>query len=210
MSGIVIDLQQQALSSEIDVLVLLRKAYLVARKLDLKEFEEWVSNEQNGYRTLDVPTYRVVRGEVKAWNPYHGWIPVIFDYDSGLTEHKVTDSLANIVELTKDSNKGECIVNFPPEINNILSKSAPFQTKYSLQISKNHLYNIIEQVRNKILDWAITLEENGIIGEGLTFSDDEKKIAKENSVINNYTNNFYSSVSDTQIQQDTTDSHQKQ
>ena len=36
MSGIVIELQRDALSSDSDIISLLRKAYLIARKLDLK------------------------------------------------------------------------------------------------------------------------------------------------------------------------------
>lgn len=32
---------------------LLRKAYLVARKLKLQEFEDWVNNELNGYKDAD-------------------------------------------------------------------------------------------------------------------------------------------------------------
>lgn len=51
------------------------------------------------------------------------------------------------------------------------------------------------------MEWAIILEENGIHGEGLSFSEEEKKLAKESSVINNYTNNFYASAENVQIQQ---------
>lgn len=207
MSGIISELQQDALSKDIDILSLLRKAYLVARKLNLKEFEQWIEQEQNGYKTADVPSYRVVYGEVKAWNPYHGWIPVMFDKDLGLNKHEVRDSVANLVSVC--DTKGKCFINYPPEMNKVLSKCASFPTKFSLQISNNHIYNIIEQVRNKILDWSLTLEENGIIGEGLQFSAEEKNIAKTNPIVNNYTNNFYSDVSNTQIQQDTVDSTQE-
>ena len=56
-------------------------------------------------------------------------------------------------------------------------------------------------VRNKILDWALLLEENEILGEGMTFTDREKKIASTAQVINNYTNNFYGEVSDIDVQQ---------
>lgn len=71
MSKIVLELQQEAISKESDILNLLRKAYLVARKLKLNEFENWINNELNGYEAMDkLPDYRKVRGEVKAWNPY--------------------------------------------------------------------------------------------------------------------------------------------
>ena len=71
MDGIVIELQREALDESITIEALLRKAYLVAKKLKLKEFEEWINQEQNGYKNA-VPEYRNVGGEIKAWNPYHG------------------------------------------------------------------------------------------------------------------------------------------
>jgi hypothetical protein len=63
------------------------------------------------------------------------------------------------------------------------------------------LRKIISAVRNHILDWAILLEENGIIGEGLKFTDGELKTAHESRVIYNYTNNFFSVTDNTMIQQ---------
>ena len=76
-----------------------------------------------------------------------------------------------------------------------------FQTKYAFFASKSELYRIISTVRNKILEWALLLEENGIEGKELTFTDDEKKIAIDTKIINNYTNNFYSTVTEMEIGQ---------
>lgn len=64
MGGIVIELQREAMDENISIESLLRKAYLVARKLKLKEFEEWINKEQNGY-SKEVPNYRNVAGEIK-------------------------------------------------------------------------------------------------------------------------------------------------
>lgn len=212
MSGIVIQLQEEALKNDADILTLLRKAYLIARKLQLNDFKKWVESEQNGYETEleDVPFYRHVRGEIKAWNPYHGWIPVIFNKDVGLEDHYIHDSIANLVSVYKDSKNNTCVVNYGSDMNALLNKgsSAPFPTKYCLQISTNVIFNIFEQVRNKILDWSITLEDNGIIDEGLQFSDSEKETALNTPSIINYTNNFYSSVDNSQIQQDNKGSSQ--
>ena len=47
--GIIIELQREALNESVSIESLMRKAYLVAKKLDLKEFEEWLKQEQNGY-----------------------------------------------------------------------------------------------------------------------------------------------------------------
>lgn len=210
MAGIVIELEKEALKEDSDIIALLRKAYLVARKLKLKEFEEWVEHELNGYDNSDVPDYRVFRGELKAWNPYHGWIPVVIENDTGkLTIHEARDSIANLKNVYDKSGSGCAIVQFSGAKSAMLSKYGPFPTKYSLHISVNLLYNIFERVKTIILDWAITLEENGIIGEEMQFSDDEKKIAEDSTVINNYINNFFGNVQGTQVQQDTKDSLQE-
>jgi hypothetical protein len=70
----------------------LRKAYVVARKLKITDFEEWIHKELNGYpETVDeIPQYREVSGEVKGWNPVRGWIPVIFE------NPKLTEKISNI------------------------------------------------------------------------------------------------------------------
>lgn len=100
-------------------------------------------------------------------------------------------------------------MQFGATLNNYLSKYGNFNTKYALTIGTNPIYRIIERIRNIILDRSITLEENDILGDELQFSDMEKEIANKTPVINHYTNNFYGTVSETQIQQATTNSEQQ-
>lgn len=76
MEGIVIQLEKEALDESVSIESLLRKAYLVARKLKLSDFEEWINNEQNGYKR-EVPDYRMIHGEYRAWNPYRGCTIII-------------------------------------------------------------------------------------------------------------------------------------
>lgn len=202
VEGIVIQLQREALDENIDIETLLRKAYLVARKLQLKEFEEWIISEQNGYKG-DIPPYRTVSGEIKAWNPYHGWIPVIFEGEASDMFNRMPVGLpiAAISDVYNDSD-ASVVFTVPGALTEMLNKSdSILKTNYSFRSSKAELRKIISAVRNRILDWSILLEENGIVGEGLSFTDDEVKIAHESQVINNYTNNFYSLADNTQIQQ---------
>ena len=155
-----------------------------------------------------IPEYRLLRGEVKAWNPYNGWIPVIFENDiESITTHYASDTISSLLNVYENSENRTAILPFNASTNNYLSK---LHTKYALMIGTNQIYSIIERVRNIILDWSITLEENGILGEGLQFSDTEKEIANNTPVINHYINNFWGNVSETQIQQDTKESMQKQ
>ena len=60
-----------------------------------------------------------------------------------------------------------------------------------------------QQIRNNILEWAIQLEENGIIGNGLTFTKEEQ--VKAISVTNHIINNFNGDLTQLQIQQNNRD-----
>lgn len=211
MDGIVLELQSEALKQDGDILSLLRKAYLIARKLQLKDFGQWVNKELNGYGVNDeVPAYRHLSGEVKAWNPYRGWIPVVFNQDLGLDIHESRDSIATLVDVYRNSDGHRATVNFPAGVNATLNRFAPFATKYALFISVNQIFNVEESVRTAILEWSIALEENGIIGEGMRFSREEKEIAATTPTINNYTTNFFADVSNSQVQQGTENSTQTQ
>lgn len=212
--GIVIDLQKEALSKDTDILSLIRKAYLVARKLNLMEFKKWLEHEMNGYESGDkVPAYRIYHGEVKAWNPYHGWVPVIFQdvkNQNTLSEHKAREPIASLVDVYNHSEGKVARVPFPDSINDIIPEKAEYATKYCLQLSTNQIFVTIDIIRNTILDWAITLEENGILGDGLQFSSEEIDSAKTSDIINNFITNIYGDVDNTNIQQGTTNSSQRQ
>ncbi len=210
--SIVLELQREALDSDSDILALLRKALLVARKLKLTEFGEWINNELNGYTKQElIPEYRKVNGEVKAWNPYNGWIPVVPDNNeisSLITSRKVADSIPKIQSLLPSESQF-VVFTFPPEINALLVNWTSFESKYQLFVGKNAMHDIVERVKSEILEWAIILEENDILGENLRFTDEEKNKAQSEPGIINYISNFYGDVSDSQIQQGTKNSTQK-
>lgn len=204
--GIVLQLQAEALDETVDIEILLRKAYLVARKLKLKDFEEWISHEQNGYKG-NAPDYRLVSGEIKAWNPYHGWIPVVMEGEMAdtLSKMPMNHPIATIAEAYKN-NESTFMLTIGGELTGFLNKNVDgFPTNYGFHSSITELKKIISAVRNKILEWSLLLEENGIEGKGLKFTEKEIQTAKESQVINNYTNNFYASADNTMIQQGSTD-----
>lgn len=200
--GVVLQLQREAIDEKTDIEVLLRKAYLVARKLELKDFEKWILSEQNGYKEK-IPEYRMVGGSIKAWNPYRGWIPVVFEGEIGdiLSKLPLGIPISSISDSYNNSDGSVCFT-VPGGISDLLNKNGNYvQTKYTFHSSRAELRKIISSVRNRILEWAIMLEESGIIGDGFSFTENEVKVARESSVINNYVNNFYSSIDSPQIQQ---------
>ena len=202
MKGIVLELEREALDENVSIEVLLRKAYLVARKLKLTDFEEWINNEQNGY-VGEVPEYRMIGGEYKALNPYRGWIPVVLPAKVAKVIAKVPlhDSISSLCDMYNTS-KGSISFIVGAEITEFLNRSSDgFDTKFSFHSSRSEIYRIISTVRNKILDWALLLEENEIFGEGMTLTEKEKEIASTTKVINNYTNNFCGNASEVDISQ---------
>lgn len=205
-NGIIFELEQEALDESISIEVLLRKAYLISKKLYLDSFEEWVKKEQNGYGDNHIPTYRMVKGIVKAWNPYRGWIPILMqpEISKVLSQMPYPDPVSSLVSLLNQEGNDSFIqfrvsAFIESKLNEMID--SPIPTMYNFFVSKSEIYRIISTIRNKLLDWAILLDEKGIIGEGLTFSLTEREKAKQDPSINNYTNNFYQDVSNVDITQ---------
>jgi hypothetical protein len=183
----VIELQHDALKSDIPVTDLLRKAYVVAKKLKLSDFETWIKLELDGYLdNADVPEYRLVRGTVKAWNPYHGWQPIYFE------NHEMAEVLSNrtngqrVAEIESllenlSENGNNLQMPFSAEQENMICDAIGERLQITMMTPSTSLIRIIDAVRNIILNWALKLEEDGVLGENMTFSDDEKDKAESHS-----------------------------
>lgn len=213
MKPIVIELQHDALKSEIPVSDLLRKAFVVARKLKLSDFEAWIKLELDGYLgNVDVPDYRIVRGTIKTFNPYHGWQPIYFE------DHKMEEALSNrangqrIAEIDSileniSENGNNLQMPFSSEQENIICDAIGERLQITMMVPSTSLIRIVDAVRNIILNWALKLEEDGVLGENMTFSDDEKDKAESHTY---NVNNFYAEVTGSQIQQSSPDANQTQ
>ena len=206
MSSVVVELQREALDRTVRVSDLLRKALVVARKLGLREFQAWVEKELKGYgKEDDPPDYREVSGEIRGWNPVRGWIPILFeDPKEGerLSRRKCGQSIAEIEHLLEGKReKGSLHMPFPQELQRRLSRGFGFETQVTLFTQYTGMARIIDSVRTIVLNWALQLEEDGIVGEGLSFTAREKEVA-ERSPQN--IRNFFGPVQSPQIQQGST------
>ena len=196
MSSIVLDLQAELVSSECDILSSLRKAHIIATKLKLVDFDWWIQKELNGYDSEEeTPEYRKVRGTLRAFNPYRGWIPVNIGYqdlEDTICVRKMCDSISVLIGLYNNAN--EVIINFSGETLKALHNLSKSYVKmqYVLFIDKSHIKGIIDSVQDTLLQWTLKLEEEGITGEGLKFSEKEKAIAK---AIPQTVNNYYGTTS---------------
>lgn len=211
MSGIVIELQKEALNENVSIESLLRKSYVISRKLKLKDFGEWVQCELEGYEKHEVPEYRRIQGQLKALNPVRGWIPVVMDSalaEIAFTKTKLSNSIPELYHLYQDKENTMLVINLPAQTNKYVSKCCGYETQYRLEFGKNQIYSILSQVRNNILDWALMLEENGIVGKDYSFSDEEQEIAHKKCEVTNYITNFWGNASEVQLQQGSIDSKQ--
>lgn len=212
MNGIVLELQREALLPETKVTDLLRKTYVVAKKLQLKELESWTSCEMKGYRSSSerkkLPEYRTIHGILKAFNPYQGWIPVILndEYAKLICNQPVYQSVSELEDLVK-KNDGGLALRLSDFIITELCRITDFEADFQLKISSSSIVAIIENVKGVILEWTLKLEENGIYGESMTFTKEEKERASLPQ-IQHFTNNFFGKVSTPQLQQGTSDSTQ--
>lgn len=212
MAGLVLELQRDAMDSSISVAGLLRKALVVSRKLGVGEMEEWINHELNGYgEAKEAPAYRKVRGQTMVWNPYHGYQPLNFgnpEMGELYSRRTCGQSISELEELLV-TKKDTYEMPYSQAAQQRLVKAMDVPLRPTLVISRVSIVGIIEGVRNAILEWSLKLEADGVIGEGMTFSDQERARAQASSItyqIENQT--VIHGMHGSQIQQGTKDSTQ--
>ncbi|HBT3002023.1 TPA: hypothetical protein MBF24_005174 [Klebsiella pneumoniae] len=191
----VIRFQEMAMNSETPIASLLRMAKAIAVKLDLKDVDEWMTHELNGYpRDASIPEYRIIRCELKAIHPHHGLVqaPVPnWQQEQKLTTVFVREAAGALEAGAAD--KATLSFRLPTEYAHRLQSNQPEFLRFDLvRIAGYHtMLNIVDQVRNRLHEWSLELEQQGILGEHLQFSQREKERAPMTT--NNF--NFNGNVS---------------
>ncbi|WP_447726437.1 AbiTii domain-containing protein [Sphingomonas koreensis] len=180
MAGLVEEIQAQALDPSVKISDLLRRVKLAAVKLKLDAAAEWVDRELRGYSDPEmIPPYRRTRGELRAHTRFHGVLPVTGNssWIDEVCNTPIGDSIAKIEALAGDG-AGELIGKvqggFETQMNEAHGTPG---TEYYVHTPQSVFLDILDQVRNLILDWAIDLEKADIMGEGISFSVEEQKKA---------------------------------
>lgn len=178
--SIVLKLQSLASDPQSDVEELLNKALLVSRKLKIKKFRNWCEIELEGYKNCETPDYRKFKGQLKVFNPYHGLIPfhIPSHLDELVTSIVINLSIGDINNLLKQDS--DSFINVLD--NEVKTQLMKMQDTYSpleprVTFSRTQLMGIPTKVRNIIFNWSLQLEEDGILGEGMKFSEKEKEAA---------------------------------
>jgi len=159
-------LQADALSGAVSITDLLRKAKTAATKLQANEFLAWIEHEVDGYRDrVELPQYRRIPAELKFFNPYHGWQPIIGSQHLQLFAQPISQ-IASLLEGNGDSFTAPC----SRETVKHYAKKIGYTAEVRSHVSRAPLEGIVDAARNAVLDWALKLEAAGVRGEGLSFS----------------------------------------
>lgn len=203
----------ESVDDTVSIEALLRKAYLVSNKLDLNDFSEFLKKEMHGYNDNDdiskIPYYRLVKGTLIVLNPISGWRPVVIEdkeLEEIISSRWIMQSAFELNSLY-ESKSEELSIRLSGEINQKLSSLTGVPTtQFCISISRASICHILNSVKTSILEWALTLDKEGIVGDGIDFTFAEINKANESPQVCNYINNFYSSIESSQIQQGTKDS----
>jgi hypothetical protein len=183
---------------------LLRRALVVAIRLDVPELVDWITAELEGYQTRAVPDYRSIKGRPQVFNPYHGYQPLILptlEWDELCSTANVGQSIPELEQLSKS--KTGVHMNFDAELERHLRGSMDIPLTPSLGIETVQVHGIVEKVRSRILKWALELETRGVIGQGMTFTQQEKQLVQPQHF-------HFGNVAGSQIQIGTSQSTQSQ
>ena len=183
MTSLVTELQREALDRTVSTADLLRKALVTARKLKIEGIQSWLKSELNGYSgSEEIPEYRWVHGEIKVFNPYNGmWIPIMLaesmrDEHRRLTNRPCRQSVAELEDLLANKS-GVLGMSYPFALTARLTREIDLDSPPMLIVPPAKLMGILDATRTAVLEWALRLEEQGVTGEGFTFSNEEQTAA---------------------------------
>lgn len=181
----VVRLQVDAADPNSSVAHLLRMAKIIATKLDLADALTWIDRELDGYfevPTEELPAYRKLRGELKAYNPYHGWQAVLFKDDGEpispvFYEAPLGSPIGAIEADVNTRERTSMTFALTPERKAIIVSTLEYPADVALFLGSSALVTVVEAVRNLVLDWALKLEKAGVLGEGMVFSKKDREQA---------------------------------
>src|SRR5574338_44709 len=173
MTSLVLELQRDALDPDVSISSLLRKAHVVARKLDVREFQQWTSNALDGYPDrAPVPEYRVIHREVKAFNPYNRiWMPMVMENAEEAERLSKRGNNHRVAELEalleSKERKGVLPMPFSKAVANNLMARSNLPVVPTLVVPRTEIVGILDAIRNIVLNWSLRLENDGIVGTGM-------------------------------------------
>ena len=174
------DIQNDAVSKDVDVSATLRKCMLLAARLDSQQFEQWINWESDGYpKDVKLPEYRTLRN-----------LPVKGHFDGGFglsirfanipslnipenirfacTSVDLRNSISSIEHLARNANgklhspvSADLVVLFADRVFEGYGCMSAWR-----EIPDTAIHEVLNTVRNRVLDFALKIERlNASAGE---------------------------------------------
>lgn len=170
MSSAIRNLQNSIVAGNQSVTQLLRQAKLIASKLRLNDIEKWVDLELNGYSVeSELPPYRYcTSSSIEVCHPFRKWeFAGHFQIDLPLHQR-----IAELEDLAQDQ---VFYTTLPQQqaVDNPIGARWPQR----VVIPCSQLKKTISAITDELLRWTTELEKRGIIGEDMSFGEEEKQKA---------------------------------
>jgi hypothetical protein len=176
MKPLVIQFQEDLTIGSKEISNLLRTAKLISSKLGKGKIEDWIDHELNGYPVDSaLPEYRIISGgQLQFYNPYHGWLPAM---TPAILDIPISEPITKLAVYKR----GDRFYLSPPEKYPLTDESGSSQPIMSfpqrIECNVSAVIAIVEGVKTRLVDWSIELEKQGILGENMSFKEEEKTIA---------------------------------
>jgi len=185
MPALVPELVNMASDPAVSTADLLRRALVVARRLAVPELVDWIKSELRGYGASEVPSYRKLKGTI---------LPVPKRGEAGAISHLNPAALDDLFESASEvwipyeisvveqmaASKNELFGHkFSPKLDYLMQKKNIGNFTLARTTSRIQYCGILDCVKTTILDWALDLEGRGIIGEGMSFTPQEKQAVQQ-------------------------------
>lgn len=158
-------------SEEVDLEVTMRKLHVLLVSLKNDDLIKWVRNELTGYKKIeDLPQYRILTGRIVGSYTIQKNNQIITNKDTNLpTSHFKSDIIKNICtmrikhsinELEEAIEQDGFCYPFPPEYYKYFSTETYMEVHSArVECAKTQVINIISNIKTKVTDVLLTLEQ---------------------------------------------------
>jgi alpha-glucosidase (family GH31 glycosyl hydrolase) len=186
------------------------KLQVIVYMLKNEQLTEWFNSENNGYdKSIVLPEYRILpvlyyaqveqdRGFSGSlmYNHYNLPIDLIEDkkIQNIISKLEYRDSISNITDLVSSADEGTISIAVPNTTLTMSLFSKRLQSNCYIhaiwrEIPKNAVQNIIMQIKSKLLQFLLEINEN--LNLNISFTEMENKEKIEKAFSQNITNNIY-------------------
>lgn len=205
-SSPVLELQNLVSSTDGSITDMLLKAKLIASKLELDGFDDFINKEFLGYKYAlfgddrkKFPSHRRILATIVKRDEYYHHVDIdIYNCEDPLLAKSLLELrwayvTLSITHLESElSSGGTLYLNIPDWLLWDTPIPVADYQYYFWEIEAVKIKEIISAIKFSLLEWTLSLERQGILGEGLLFT--QKEIDAAPMTITHNINNFHAPV----------------